>query len=330
MFNLTPGKVSLNYNKAIGAISQLPVARSQMEVMQTLAINDVKQTEAYKSLTPEKKQEAELNAAQKASKRYADNVFVTGLTLEQRKDYEATKQKAESEAAGRTAGEAPPAQVAQGIFRFNRQTDLNYYQKDKFVGTRPVDYAVVASGEAMVMRDPVKIDANSVFLPMGRFNVEDRKSLNAREFKNQYGNVNNLFVGDKSFALTNAKKVTGMPVFTMRVTDSKTDSIVYEPGDWVPEHMMTATKIRGGKKVPYLEKSNYILADGYVGSPEVNVEVGKDMNGNPIYEKTATTQNFYPDENSKDLVLQAIRNGMKNAPSNIFEKAAQERARKKK
>lgn len=325
-----PGRVSLNYDKAIGAISQLPVARSQMEVMKTLAENEAKTKTVAFSTLPQEKQDAIIkDARRKAEERYADSVFVTGLTLEQRKDYESTKQRAESEAGGRLLGEAPP-QIAQGVFRFNRQTDLNYYQQGKRVGSRPADYAVVASGETMVMKDPVKIDANSVFLPMGRFNVEDRKSLNAREFKNQYGNVNNLFVGDKSFTLTNAKKVTGMPVFTMRVTDSNTDSIVYEPGDWVPEHMMTATKIRGGKKVPYLEKQNYILADGYVGSPEVNVEVGKDMNGNPIYEKTATTQNFYPDENSKDLVLQAIRNGMKNAPSNIFERAAQERQRKKK
>jgi hypothetical protein len=205
------------------------------------------------------------------------------------------------------------------------------YDPDKKVGVKqPADVTVVASGETYIMKKPVVMYANQVFLPMGRFDVNDKSSLNAREYKNADGTVNNMFVGDKSFTLNNAKRVTGMPVFVMAVNDSKDKNIVYQPGDWVPEHMINAKKIRNGKEISYLEKGNYIEVDGYVGSPEVSVQKGVDLSGNPIYEKAATTQNFYPDRNSSDLVLKAIRNGMKNAPSNIFEKAAQERERKKK
>lgn len=334
LFKQDPSKkyVELDYPKAIAAIQNVPQANEQMEYLAAKAVKDspVLTTEAFRTLPEDQKKKKIEDIAYKAKQDYAADVFRTGLTYDQKADFETTRARAESEYGGRLSAENEP-EIAQGPQRFNRKTELLHYDPAKKAGVKePADITVVASGETFVMKKPVVMDANQVFLPMGRFNAEDKASLNAREYKNADGTIGNMYVGDKSFTLNNAKRVTGMPVFVMAVNDSKDQNIVYQPGDWVPEHMMTAKKIRDGKEIPWLEKGNYIEVDGYVGSPEVSVVKGTDLSGNPIYEKAATTQNFYPDRNSSDLVINAIRNGMKNAPKNIFEKTAQEKARKKK
>lgn len=335
MFNLTPGKVSLNYNKAIGAINQLPKAREQMQVIQTLAINDLKQTDAYRALTPEKKEEAENNAAQKASKKYADNVFVTGLTLEQRKDFEATKVRAEAEAKGRLAAEAaaPPTSEGTMTFNVNRDVDIEKPKLDaygkpmmKLVNGKPVvdkekiktenfDYPVRSVGKTLVVKD-FPLSNNQPFVFLSKQTPQDLLAIKARAYSPLGAKESVSYVSGLGTTANSATKVVGgLPMFKRAVQDTKDPNRIWYPGDFVPEYMLLAKKGKAGKAVDYLEKSDYFLPTGTVASPEITSPL--EMGGTVTQ---STMQLFYPDELSQQKVFEALAEGKRQKSGDIFSK----------
>ena len=312
LFNINKkkGTVSLDYNKAYQAIDQLPKAREQMEVLQTLAVEKKKaETVAFSTLPPEK-QKAELKAAaEQAAKDYVKNVFRIGLTADQEKDFQATEEKAAREARGAARGAVEPAKVFNGVMTFNPAAGMQeYITNDGKTQITPTDYVISSKGT--VWQDvPFTINPNSVMVPMGRFNAEDRKALGAEKYRAAGGGTNNLWKTHVGGTVKAATKVTGMPIFTSYVQDIKdpTGKKFFAPGQFVPNYMLEHEV--DGKQ--WLEKDNYYLASGHVASPEVNTKVGTDSSGNPIYEKVATTENFYPDALSSTQIFEAIRRNIK-------------------
>jgi hypothetical protein len=316
LFNIDKkkGTVTLDYNKAYQAINQLPKAREQMEVLQTLEIDKAKNNPAFATLTPDKQKDELEKAAEKAARRYTRNVFTIGLTADQKRDFQTTEERAEKEAKGALKGAVDPANIVNGTMPFSLSSGVSeYVTKDgkTVMETTPLDYTVSSRGTVWQDKE-FTITPNSVFLPIGRFTAEDKESLGARKYEAPNKAENDLWKQNIGGKANSAYRVDKMPVFTSYVQDVKdpTGKKFFKPGQFVPDYML-AYKTPEGKS--WLDPDNYVFASGHIASPEVNVKTGVNpMTLTPSYEKMATTQNFYPDEMSATRIFDAISKNIKN------------------
>jgi len=338
LFRKDPSKkyVELDYPKAIAAIQNVPQANEQMEYLAAKAVKDspVLTTEAFRTLPEDQKKKKIEDIAYKARQNYASDVFRTGLTYDQKADFEATRIKAENEAAGRTAGEnLPPTSEGPMTFNVNRdiaieQPKLDAYGKPMMrlvngkpfvdkekVRTENYDYPVESVGKTIVVKD-FPLSNNQPFVFLSKQTPENLLAIKARAYSPLGAKESVSYVsGLGTTASTATKIVGGLPMFKRAVQDSEDPKKTWYPGDFVPKHMLLAKKSRGGKPVDWLEKSDYFLPTGVVASPEITTP---QLTGPATTE--STMQLFYPDELSQQKVFEALAEGKRQRSGDIFSK----------
>jgi hypothetical protein len=335
LFKIIPGKpIELNYNKALSAIDQLPKAREQVEVLQTLAVNKAKETDIYKNLAEDKKESALDFIKENTAKKYADKVFAIGLPLEQKRDFESTRAKAEAEAKGKMAAEnLPPTSEGPMTFNVNRdiaieqpKLDANgnpimrtvngkqFVDKEK-VRTENFDYPVQSVGKTVVVKD-FPLSNNQPFVFLSKQTPEDLLAIKARAYSPLGTKESVSYVSGLGSTASSATKVVGgLPMFKRAVQDLKDTNKTWYPGDFVPEYMLLAKKGREGKAVDYLEESDYFKPTGIVASPEIT---SPSQLGGTITQ--STMQLFYPDKLSQQKVFEALAEGKRQRSGDIFSK----------
>ena len=328
-----PGSVELDYNKARNVLYKYPKAVEQMQVTVGLAENDIKNNKVYTDLKTQKEKDDKVAQVRKdAENQYISKVFASGLTLDQKADFEATRIKAEAEAKGRAAGEdVPPTAVGTMTFNVNRDVDIEKPILDasgrpvtKMVNGKPViqkekirtenyDYPVESVGKTVVVKD-FPLSNNQPFVFLSKQSPEDLLSIKARAYSPLGAKESVAYVsGLGSKASTATRVVGGLPMFLRAVQDSEDPNKIWYPGDFVPRHMLKAKKGRGGKSVDYLEKSDYFLPTGTVASPEITTP--SESGGNVTQ---STMELFYPDELSQKKVFEAIAEGKKLRAGDVF------------
>jgi hypothetical protein len=317
------GTVSLDYNKAINAINQLPKARAQVEVLQKLAIDkavkETKDSPVFATFTPDKQkielENAATKAATKAERQYAKEVFRYGLTADQKINLQTTEDKAEKEAKGARLGAVDPANIVNGVMPFSLSSGVyEYVTKDgkTVMQSTPLDYTVSSKGTVWQDKE-FTITPNSVMIPIGSWNEADRESLGARKYQAPNQAENNLWKQNVGGKAKSGYRVDKMPVFTAFVQDVKdpTGKKFFKPGQFVPDYMIEY-KTPEGKS--WLDPDNYIFASGYIASPEVDVKTGVNpFTLTPTYEKKSTTENFYLDQTSSTRIFDAMSKNIKGA-----------------
>lgn len=296
----------LDYNKAQQAILQLPEAKMQMQYVSEKAGNDLLNNPTYQAITDPKQKEAKMAETKEAAvKKYIGKVFAIGLERETAVDQttffgeERAKQQAQEK----------PLKVVNGQATFNYNGAVYKYDKDRnFVLDQERNYPV-SSATKVVLDNEFKVAANAVMIPIGRWNADDKEALGATKYKSLPGAANNLWVANKGANTSYAARVK-LPMFTTNYRDPIT-GLNYKAGDFVPDELMekritTAT----GKEEPLIANDNYMLVSGHVADPIVETKAGLDASGNARYEKAATTQNFYPDYSSFNLLNEQIRKSM--------------------
>lgn len=296
----------LDYNKAQQAILQLPEAKMQMQYVSEKAGNDLLSNPTYQAITDPKQKEAKMAETKEAAvKKYIGKVFAIGLERETEQDLttfygeERAKQQAQEK----------PLKVVNGQATFNYNGAVYKYDQNRnFVLDQERNYPV-SSATKVVLDNDFKVAANSVMIPIGRWSADDKEALGASKYKSLPGASNNLWVSNKAANTSYAARVK-LPMFTTNYRDPIT-GLNYKAGDFVPDELMekritTAT----GKEEPLIASDNYMLVSGHVADPIVETKAGLDASGNPRYEKTATTQNFYPDYSSFNLLNEQIRKSM--------------------
>jgi hypothetical protein len=334
--DLSKKYVELDYPKAISAIQNVPQANEQMEYLSAKAVKDspIVSTEAFRALPEDQKNKKIADIIYKARQDYASNVFRTGLTYDQKADFEATRIKAENEAAGKTAAEnLPPTSEGTMTFNVNRDVDIErpkldasgkpimktingkqFVDKEK-VRTENFDYPVRSVGKTIVVKD-FPLSNNQPFVFLSKQTPEDLLKIKAREYSPLGVKESVSYVSGLGSTASSATRVVGgLPMFLRAVQDIKDPNKTWYPGDFVPDYMFLAKKGRGGKPVDYLEKSDYFLPTGVVASPEITTP---SLTGAPTTE--STMQLFYPDETSQQKVFEALAEGKKQKSGDIFSK----------
>jgi hypothetical protein len=334
--DLSKKYVELDYPKAISAIQNVPQANEQMEYLSAKAVKDspIVSTEAFRALPEDQKNKKIADIVYKARQDYASNVFRTGLTYDQKADFEATRIKAENEAAGKTAAEnLPPTSKGTMTFNVNRDVDIErpkldasgkpimktingkqFVDKEK-VRTENFDYPVRSVGKTIVVKD-FPLSNNQPFVFLSKQTPEDLLKIKAREYSPLGVKESVSYVSGLGSTASSATRVVGgLPMFLRAVQDIKDPNKTWYPGDFVPDYMLLAKKGRGGKPVDYLEKSDYFLPTGVVASPEITTP---SLTGAPTTE--STMQLFYPDETSQQKVFEALAEGKKQKSGDIFSK----------
>jgi len=335
LFKIIPGKpIELNYNKALSAIDQLPKAREQVEVLQALAVNKAKETDIYKNLAEDKKESALDFIKENTAKKYADKVFAIGLPLEQRRDFESTRAKAEAEAKGKMAAEnLPPTSEGAMTFNVNRDIAIEKPKLDAYgkpmmrlvngkpfvdkekVRTENYDYPVQSVGKTIVVKD-FPLSNNQPFVFLSKQTPEDLLAIKARAYSPLGAKESVSYVSGLGSTASSATKIVGgLPMFKRAVQDLNDPSKTWYPGDFVPDYMLLAKKSREGKPVDYLEESDYFLPTGTVASPEITKQ---DPLGGTITE--STMELFYPDKLSQKKVFEALAEGKRQRSGDVFSK----------
>lgn len=350
---LLTSKGTLDLPKATLAVQQIPEAKLQLDYVGQKAVDDMKKNAAYQALPSDKEKEAALTKAYTdARNKYVNKVFAIGLESSTESDLQSTYAAARANWKGTQPPEEVVNGVFAFNNKTSTYTlpETENYKKfkalkpkyEEYVKTgigmtpaqlteytnlkskveaegssgaavnRNVEYSVEAVGEARNRKD-FKVGPNTVFLPLGRFNEEDKKSLGAEKYQSTIpGAVNNLYVQNVQGNTGYAAEVK-MPMFTQGWRDPDTGDY-YKGGDFVPKDALKKMKIVDGKSVPFIERDHYMLVSGTVASPVVKTKIRSEIDPSTnlpkdVYEDAATTQNFYPDDYSfKELMRELDKN----------------------
>lgn len=312
LFKITPAtaksnrKVELNFNKARNVINKYPTAQEQMQVVAGLAENDLKTTnKIYADLkTQEEKDNKIAEVRRDAENDYIAQVFASGLKYDEKRDFQSTL----AAERAKTMGAKVPAKTYTGPLTFTPKITRTAADGSEVTA----NYTLTLPGKVW-QDEEFTIEPNMAFIPLGRFNKEDVASLGAEKYVNDAGTKTGMWVSNVGGETKIGRRVIGMPVFTTTMGDPKHPGTWFSPGDFVPDYMLE-------NQYRLSEGDQYMKIDGYIASPEVNVQNGTDDFGNPKYIKSSTTQNFYPDRNSANDLFKAMERNIKNDKPDVFSK----------